>query len=75
MQFLQPKHTNTATITTIDSDDKWWEEQIGNACALPSHNISEKKIGRQRIGGYYDTTQKHTYGIEDINNFKNAIER
>ena len=43
LQFLQSKQTNTATVTTTDSNE-WWEKQIGNACTVPSHVISKEKM-------------------------------
>ena len=43
LQFSQSKQTNIARVTTTDSDDDWWEEQMGNACIVPSHVISKEK--------------------------------
>ena len=53
LQFLQPKQTNTAIVTTTDSDDEWWEEQIGNAYKVPINDI---KKGKQENNILVDST-------------------
>ena len=54
MKFLQPT-PNVATAITTDSDDEWWEEQIGTTCSMPRQLVGTEKSDNTRL---VDTTSQ-----------------